>query len=604
MSAKAPRLQIIIDADGKLAVKELKGVSESVEGVDSAAKGAKGGMASFRAGLGSLATAAGIAVAGIVAAGIALREIGEFVQLGLDSQRAGIALEAMSGGAQMAADALDAVKAASNGALTDLEATEAATRFFSMGLVDTADEAARLTRIAITLGATMGMGPQQSIENLTLMLANQSILRLDSYGVSGAAVRDRMDELAASSQDAGRETNFMTAFLEEAEPKMVALEEAGFEATSSLDELTAMLEDAKTAGAELVAGALLPIAAALVEGKKAHDEARQAGMETYATWNETVAQHGTRRGVALQAYDQIRANEELAESYTYATRAGDMLGRGSIALVGDLSEVGIEMGEARLAAQAAAAGSVAYVAATEEMSKSTRGLSAAEEAMKGWTNKGRDFSTEARQMRKDILALPDLRETQFLQGMDAADALFAAGIISSQALDEELAALTESFKAGDAFEDFDSTLDDTTAAGGEVKGVLMDINTEIGLFSGQHTANLYIDVHGEVPSFNKSGGISRKKGCDGMSSAFRSGADFIVPPGFANDSFPMRVESGEHVKVTPAADVAADVAAGKAGSGLTINVSGNIYGEMHLQDIVMAALQQSASGADVYSRMR
>ena len=31
-----------------------------------------------------------------------------------------------------------------------------------------------------------------------------------------------------------------------------------------------------------------------------------------------------------------------------------------------------------------------------------------------------------------------------------------------------------------------------------------------------------------------------------------SGADFIVPSGYPNDSFPMRVQSGEHVQVTPA----------------------------------------------------
>lgn len=30
------------------------------------------------------------------------------------------------------------------------------------------------------------------------------------------------------------------------------------------------------------------------------------------------------------------------------------------------------------------------------------------------------------------------------------------------------------------------------------------------------------------------------------------GADFVVPPGFPNDSYPMRVQSGEHVEVTPA----------------------------------------------------
>lgn len=32
---------------------------------------------------------------------------------------------------------------------------------------------------------------------------------------------------------------------------------------------------------------------------------------------------------------------------------------------------------------------------------------------------------------------------------------------------------------------------------------------------------------------------------------FASGANFIVPPGYPNDSFPMRVQSGEHVTVTP-----------------------------------------------------
>ena len=35
-------------------------------------------------------------------------------------------------------------------------------------------------------------------------------------------------------------------------------------------------------------------------------------------------------------------------------------------------------------------------------------------------------------------------------------------------------------------------------------------------------------------------------------SGYANGADFIVPPGYPNDSFPMRVESGEHVVVTPA----------------------------------------------------
>jgi histidinol-phosphate/aromatic aminotransferase/cobyric acid decarboxylase-like protein len=34
-------------------------------------------------------------------------------------------------------------------------------------------------------------------------------------------------------------------------------------------------------------------------------------------------------------------------------------------------------------------------------------------------------------------------------------------------------------------------------------------------------------------------------------SGYAKGADFIVPPGYPNDSYPMRVQSGEHVVVTP-----------------------------------------------------
>jgi hypothetical protein len=41
---------------------------------------------------------------------------------------------------------------------------------------------------------------------------------------------------------------------------------------------------------------------------------------------------------------------------------------------------------------------------------------------------------------------------------------------------------------------------------------------------------------------------------------YASGADFTVPAGFPNDSYPMRVQSGEHVQVTPAGQQSGDAA--------------------------------------------
>lgn len=51
-----------------------------------------------------------------------------------------------------------------------------------------------------------------------------------------------------------------------------------------------------------------------------------------------------------------------------------------------------------------------------------------------------------------------------------------------------------------------------------------------------------------------------------------TGADFIVPPGFPHDSYPMNVQSGEHVVVTPAGGARTG-----SGSGTTINLIVNNF---------------------------
>jgi len=51
------------------------------------------------------------------------------------------------------------------------------------------------------------------------------------------------------------------------------------------------------------------------------------------------------------------------------------------------------------------------------------------------------------------------------------------------------------------------------------------------------------------------------------SARFAEGGDFVVPPGYPDDSYPMRVESGEHVSVTPA---------GQGGGGDMIHVVVNL----------------------------
>ena len=59
--------------------------------------------------------------------------------------------------------------------------------------------------------------------------------------------------------------------------------------------------------------------------------------------------------------------------------------------------------------------------------------------------------------------------------------------------------------------------------------------------------------------------------------AFASGADFVVPPGYPNDSYPMRVESGEHVVVEP------------RGGQLPVHVVVNLDGRPILEAVTKAS---------------
>ncbi len=59
-----------------------------------------------------------------------------------------------------------------------------------------------------------------------------------------------------------------------------------------------------------------------------------------------------------------------------------------------------------------------------------------------------------------------------------------------------------------------------------------------------HTTDLYV-IHHETTLSNNGNPNDHGAGAAG-------GADFTVPPGYPNDSYPLRVQSGEHVVVTPA----------------------------------------------------
>lgn len=183
-----------------------------------------------------------VAAAGVIGTvrGVA-QQIGAMVDQGLQIQRATHALETYAGGTDQAAITIERMRDATAGMVSDFDLTTSAVRFFAMGIAETSDEAARFAEIAVTLGASLGKEAGASMEEFALLMANQSIPRLDTFGISAAQVRTRIKEL--KDEGYAMEDAFRLAVLEQGTKKMEALGGAAEIAGGDINRLGAKWEN-------------------------------------------------------------------------------------------------------------------------------------------------------------------------------------------------------------------------------------------------------------------------------------------------------------------------------------------------------------------------
>ena len=138
--------------------------------------------------------------------------------------------EAFAGGAENASDYLRELRKETNYTVSEMEAMTAVTKLLSMGLAEDEQSASNLAKMAIMLGdQTQSAGDR--ITDFALMLANQSIPRLDNYGISSGKVRARIEELMATTEGMTREQAFMNAVTEQG---AIAMDTLGGEVTGNL----------------------------------------------------------------------------------------------------------------------------------------------------------------------------------------------------------------------------------------------------------------------------------------------------------------------------------------------------------------------------------
>lgn len=194
-----------------------------------------------------------ITAGGVIAAGKAAIELG---RLGAQSLRTKTAFANISGGAMSAEANLGAMRDATRGAMSEQAMMENANKLLQMGLAETSDELGRTTQMATMLGAAMGMDAQRAMDDWSAMMANQSLPRLDQFGISSGRVRVLMNELTSSIEGMTREQAFSQAVMLEGAAAMERLGGAVEDEMLAFERAEATIADAKTTLAESFAPAV------------------------------------------------------------------------------------------------------------------------------------------------------------------------------------------------------------------------------------------------------------------------------------------------------------------------------------------------------------
>lgn len=185
-----------------------------------------------------IAVMGGVALAGVaLAAGKAAIQLGDAGQIAVQTERK---FAAFSGGTAQAADNLAMLRAATDNGMAAMDGMGAVSMLLSMGLADSGEKAAQLTRMAMMLGPAW-RDAATNIQDFTMLLANQSIRRLDQFGLSVEGVRRKRDEFMAQGFE--KDIAFTNAVLEIGAQKMLQLEKAGVVAATGSRQLEAAWKD-------------------------------------------------------------------------------------------------------------------------------------------------------------------------------------------------------------------------------------------------------------------------------------------------------------------------------------------------------------------------
>lgn len=168
----------------------------------------------------------------------------ELAKLGATAERVEQRFAAFAEEAGGADAILRAFQDGAGGAASKMEAMTTASRLLQMGLVTNASEMSTVVEMATRLG-DQTTSVTDRVSDFALLLANQSIPRLDNFGISSGKVRARIKELQEQTEGLSRETAFMQAVMEQGGQSLDKLGERTEDNLMTFEQMDAQIADLK-----------------------------------------------------------------------------------------------------------------------------------------------------------------------------------------------------------------------------------------------------------------------------------------------------------------------------------------------------------------------
>jgi len=207
----------------------------------------------------TMATSAGALAASFAAVGAAGKMIWETGKQGAAIERAENSFTLLSGSAQEATSNLELLRTATRNTRSDFELMQGAANLMALGLADDATQLGGIMKNVEALGSRFG-GTMQIFQ---LMMSNQSLMRIDSFGIGVEEATQRIDEFKEAGMSA--EDAFQTGILELMEEKYVSLGGAVEDSALAYEQLEANFKNITDAMKSQVSEAIGPLVSGYAE---------------------------------------------------------------------------------------------------------------------------------------------------------------------------------------------------------------------------------------------------------------------------------------------------------------------------------------------------